>query len=61
MDGVHVQTMELDELRWQEWVEKGKMLDRARKRRWRSICGVVAALLALLLLASGIYRWILSR
>lgn len=58
MDGVHVQTMELDELRWQEWVEKGKMLDRARKRRWRSICGVVAALL---LLASGIYRWILSR
>jgi len=54
MDRVQVETVELDEQRWQEWVEKGKLRDQVQKRRWRIIGGVVGALL---LLASGVYGW----
>ena len=54
MERVQVETIELDEQRWQEWVEKGKLRDQAQKRLWRIIGGVVGALL---LLASGVYGW----
>jgi len=54
MERMQVETIQLDEQRWQEWVEKGKLRDQAQKRRWRIIGGVVGALL---LFASGVYGW----
>jgi fructose-1,6-bisphosphatase/inositol monophosphatase family enzyme len=55
MDRAQVETIELDEKVWQKWIEKGRSQDLARGRRWR-IIGSVAA--GLLLLASGVYKWI---
>ena len=55
MDRAQVETIELDEKVWQKWIEKGRSKDLARGRRWR-IIGSVAA--GLLLLASGVYKWI---
>jgi hypothetical protein len=45
MDGVQVESVELDEQLWQQWVEKGKQGDEARKRRWRIPSGVVGGTL----------------
>jgi hypothetical protein len=56
MDAVHVEAVELDEQLWQKWVQKGKLGDQVRKRRYRIIGGVVGGIL---LLAIAILRSIL--
>jgi hypothetical protein len=48
------ETVELDEQLWQKWVEKGKLREQARKRRWRIIGGVVGRAL---LLVIGLLAW----
>ena len=58
MDHVHVETVELDEQLWQKWVQKGKLREQARKRRWRIISGVVGGTL---FIAIGILKWMLPR
>lgn len=57
MDRVQVESIELDEQLWQKWVQKGRLRDQVRKRRWRITCSVVTGLL---LLAGGVYRWIFA-
>jgi hypothetical protein len=56
MDQAQVEHIELDEQLWQKWVEKGRSQDRARKRRWSMISSVAAGVL----LASGVYKWIIG-
>jgi hypothetical protein len=54
MDRLQVGTVELDEQLWQKWVEKGKLREQARKRRWRIIGGVVGGAL---LFVIGFVGW----
>jgi hypothetical protein len=56
MDQAQVEHIELDEQLWQKWVEKGRSQDRARTRRWSMISSVAAGVL----LASGVYKWIIG-
>ena len=49
MDPVHVEAVELHEQLWQKWVQKGKLRDQARKRRWRIIGGVGGGILLLVI------------
>ena len=57
MDRVHVEAVELYEQLWQKWVQKGKLREQARKRRWRIIGGVGGVILLLVIV---ILRTILS-
>ena len=54
MDRLQVETVELDERLWQKWVEKGKLREQARKRRWRIIGGVVGGGLVFVI---SIFGW----
>ena len=56
MDGAQVESIELDEQSWKRWVEKGRLQDRLRKRRWRVIGSVAAAVV----FASAVYEWIVA-
>ena len=56
MDRAQVESIELDEQSWKGWVEKGRSQDRVRKRRWRIIGSVAAAVV----LASAVYKWIVA-
>ena len=56
MDRAQVESIELDEQSWKRWVEKGRLQDRVRKRRWRVIGSVAAAVV----LASAVYKWIVA-
>ena len=53
-----MQTVERDYQIWQKWVQKGKLQEQTRKRRWTIVGGVVGGAL---LLVIGILRWILPR
>ena len=55
MGSLQVESVELDEQLWQKWVQKGKLADQARKRRWRIAVGVVGGAL---LLVIGVFGWI---
>ncbi len=55
MHEYQVETPQLDEQRWRDWVAKGKLRDLERKRKWRLLGG---AALAALLVAGAIYRFL---
>ncbi len=56
MDRAQVESIELDEQSWKKWVEKGRLQDRVRRRRWRIIGSAAAAVV----LASAVYKWIVA-
>ncbi len=55
MDRLQTETVELDERLWKQWLEKGRLRERGRKRRWRIIGGVAGGAL---LLVIGLLGWI---
>jgi hypothetical protein len=42
---IQTETPDLDEQSWSDWVERGKLHDRALARRWRIIAGIVIPLI----------------
>lgn len=41
MDRPQSEHIEPDEQLWQKWIQKGKLREQARKRRWRRVGGVL--------------------
>ena len=56
MDQLSVANNDLDEELWQEWVQKGRLQNQARRHRFRTIGGFITELLMLGIL---VYRLIL--
>lgn len=40
---VEIETPELNEQAWADWVQKGKLRDRVLARRWKIITGILGA------------------
>lgn len=51
MESVRLESVELDEQRWQQWVQKGKLQDQARRRRW-TIIGLVGGTFLLIVIVT---------
>jgi hypothetical protein len=53
---IEVETPELNQQSWNDWVQKGKLRDRVLARRWKIIIGILLALMCMGILYAALAR-----